>query len=123
MAYTVGELVVEPNNFDSTSLGSGLVFAIDTLLVTSIQSLSSEYISVNVFPNPTHDLLHIQWTEIRSGVIIELYDILGRQLDSKSQQSGPNTTFNLSYYDKGMYVLRIKLETGEGIAVYQIQKL
>ena len=56
-------------------------------------------------------------------ISIELFDVLGRLLDSKIQNTGTSTSLDISHVAKGTYLLRIKAQAGEGIATYKIQKL
>ena len=66
--------------------------------------------SVQVFPNPAHDVLNVQYTTVNTELVhITLVDVLGRVVAAKNSatQGMQNISFNTSSLPKGTYVVRI----------------
>lgn len=78
---------------------------------TQTTSIGRDYLpmAVNVYPNPTEDLLHIRWDQAMSeSVSLRLYALDGRLLQEQRippSQSGHK--LSLQAYTSGMYVLVI----------------
>lgn len=57
---------------------------------------------VNLFPNPTNDLITLDINGYNGSVQTQVYDLSGRLL-----QSTNNTSISLKDYDKGIYLFRV----------------
>ena len=66
---------------------------------TSIQEYSS---NINLFPNPTGDLITLDINGYNGSIQTQVYDLSGRLLKSSN-----NTTISLKDYAKGIYVFRV----------------
>jgi len=74
------------------------------LLASSTKEI--EAIGVKLFPNPTSDVIHMEFEKPVSR--IELFDIQGRKINT---DIGP-TNLNLSILESGIYILKIRFENG-----------
>ena len=67
--------------------------------------------SINVFPNPAHDLLHINLSLTREeNLQLEIFDLMGKMVFSKQEQvlAGSHTLdCNIENLSKGIYVLKV----------------
>lgn len=76
---------------------------------TSVSSLNFNSSKVNVFPNPTSDLLAIQMIDlVKEIIVVELFDITGKQIDRT--EINPGST--IAYFDTrklyaGNYIVRL----------------
>lgn len=74
--------------------------------------------NVAVYPNPTHGIINIQFSEIHPGeTALDLYDIQGRKIISKNTQS-LNEVLNIENLSEGVYMLSI--ENGNNKTVKKI---
>lgn len=73
---------------------------------------NAETAKVNLYPNPTTDVLHIDCEETISNVAI--FNALGQRMMVSNQQ-GNAIVMNLSALTKGTYTMRIELENGSVI--------
>lgn len=74
---------------------------------TGVNEISHEQLSVNVYPNPAHDLLQVNVDGLSAGTTLSyaLYDLSGRQV--MRQQDGAFTTLDVSALNSGLYFLNI----------------
>lgn len=67
--------------------------------------------NINIWPNPTYDLLNYEYKSLsNSNIEIELIDIQGREIYKQSIKSSKQIikgTINLKGYSKGVYILNI----------------
>jgi hypothetical protein len=96
------------------------VFGNDTLLKEDyIHTLSTsvgenDYLSIiNLFPNPSKGIINISGV-MNTDYNISIYDINGKRIIYKTVKS--NDIMNLSGYDKGLYLIKIK-DTKHNIVV------
>ncbi|MEM7163092.1 MAG: T9SS type A sorting domain-containing protein [Bacteroidota bacterium] len=68
--------------------------------------------NLNVYPNPAEDFVTIEFNSIETGQLtLELFDISGRLLDTQvlnSSNGFMRQEVNLSQYERGSYVLRLR---------------
>lgn len=76
-------------------------------LTTAEISNSKDY-EIKVYPNPTTDKVYILWTnDIDSDINIEIYDNMGKMIDSESISYGlGNFSVNLKDFKSGIYYIR-----------------
>jgi hypothetical protein len=76
---------------------------------TGISEITTDFTKVNVFPNPSNDLLAIQLkTIVRENVTVGMYDISGRMVDETTIYPGST----IAYFDtqkiySGKYLIKI----------------
>lgn len=73
----------------------------------TLSTLDVESTAFNLYPNPANDLIHI--TSNVSKASLELFDVSGKRLISKSIHLG-NNTLNISNLSAGIYITRIKTQ-------------
>lgn len=73
---------------------------------------------LQIYPNPVKDVLKFRFSNNLKSESIEIYDLTGRAITSISNSKNVNEV-NMSSYQKGNYVLRVKASDGK---VY-IQKI
>ncbi len=76
--------------------------------------------SVNVFPNPTTDILNIQFSST-SNLTISVTDVLGKQVFAERISSQKNIQLNTSDWSNGVYFLTVK--SGEKVSTQKICKI
>ena len=81
------------------SLKCTFAVAIDTIFAAIEPSFLS---SVNVFPNPTNNLVTLDIEGYNGLVNVEVYDLQGRLLEATT-----NTTISMGKYAKGIYVFKV----------------
>jgi subtilisin-like proprotein convertase family protein len=95
---------------------------IDTFTVVdpflSIDENSTELFSV--YPNPTNGLLNIQLSQEYENLIIEVFDMKGLLVESKSYDHLNTISMDLSQLNRGTYILRLK--TASLSKVFKIEK-
>lgn len=75
--------------------------------------------SLKIFPNPSDDVIHIEFQNT-SGAVIELYDLYGKKLLGKSVQSN-SESINVSKLSNGIYLVKVKEEKFTAIRKLMIQ--
>ncbi len=91
------------------------LFILDLELPVAVEDIASLE-SIDVFPNPTFDLLNIQIeTNENQEVLFELRSITGQLLKSlkKDVNGFDNLSFDLSSMPTGVYILNTILESGQ----------
>ena len=82
----------------------------NTVTVTVIdETLTVEEFSANdfkLYPNPTHNIFYLNF-EREGEYSLLIFDILGKVLIQQNKLD-TNSTFNLSNYSSGIYIVRIK---------------
>lgn len=122
LAYTVGELVIEPSYGDTVSVGSGLVYLVDTVAFTATLNLAGLDLGIVLFPNPTIDKLNIQLTDLLFEPTIGLYSLSGGLLQQINVAGRDHVRVDFSQYASGYYLLIVKHPEQGTVATYKIQK-
>lgn len=91
--------------------------AIDNYL--SVENHNSFETKVTVFPNPSTEIVTVDFGSYINGVEIKVTDISGKLINSKTV-SGNSTELNISTYAKGIYIVAVK--TGNKIVSKKIIK-
>lgn len=75
-----------------------------------LETEESSFKSLSVYPNPSKGLLNFEWSLIEeSNLSIELYDILGKKVQTLHQSNTGLTDkrqFDISHLESGMYIYR-----------------
>jgi len=73
--------------------------------VLGTQATAETLPGLNVYPNPAHDQLAVEWTDT-APVSLTLYDVLGRPVRTAPATAGGRATLPLAGLAAGTYVLR-----------------
>lgn len=124
LSFTVGELVVTTQtDSNGNSLGGGFTTGA-TITTVSVQEPDIRILSVNVFPNPTSDLVtvSIQQTTL-SQLMLEIIDLNGKVLSSE-KYNGINNSININTasWISGIYFLNLKTSQSQLLGTYKIIK-
>jgi hypothetical protein len=124
LSFTVGELVVLTLvDSDGNTLGGGFTSS-STISTATIEEPNSDILNVNVYPNPTTDLLTVAIQDTKlAQVTIEVSDINGRVVSSgKYAGIANNIGINTSSWEIGNYFLYLKNTENEILGTYKIVK-
>lgn len=81
--------------------------AICNFQVTNVEKVSVESKSLNIYPNPTNNLLNIELPKYSEGTKAEIIDVNGKVIFSKEILSN-REQLNLSKLTKGIYFIRLQ---------------
>jgi hypothetical protein len=89
-------------------------------LITGIENNASDF-SIEMFPNPFHDQVQINYTMLKAGTIsIEIFDLLGRPVkaiqESREQSGTYHTRVQVQSLPAGPYYYKAKLGDSMSIA-------
>lgn len=79
--------------------------------ITNVGIKENTISTISVHPNPTHDVVIV--TMDASSAIVEVMDVQGKLVQTTQIKSGD--PIDLSTYERGVYTLRIKTESGTSI--------
>lgn len=69
--------------------------------------------SMRISPNPTSDIINIDFQNIRNEGIIEIYDLTGKSLIKQTIASeADNLTLQVNHLTQGVYIIRLQLDNG-----------
>ncbi|MCC7331607.1 MAG: T9SS type A sorting domain-containing protein, partial [Flavobacteriales bacterium] len=88
---------------------SSLLTSIGCQIPTGINESTTDF-NVKIYPNPSNGIVNISFLETASNVIIEIYDLLGKQVHYQIISNislGTVQTINLNEFVGGIYNVRI----------------
>jgi len=110
----IGQLLSNgPSDFFVAKLGA-------TPCGTSVSTDKFNNLNVNVYPNPTTDIVNIESPEKIIGYFI--YNEAGQKLQAKTQATNGMQQLNLEGFSPGVYFVALKTETGKTATVKVIKK-
>jgi len=74
---------------------------------TQVSSTKHNKLHLNVYPNPTHDILNIQTDEVLQSY--QVYNMLGQEV-SKGSFTSSNATLSVAKLASGTYVVKVKTQ-------------
>lgn len=119
--FTIGE------SFTETFISNDAVFTQGFQqnwdITTMVSEIESDF-EIKAFPNPTNDLITIEFLyEVIDPVIIEITDLLGKTLYSETTERNiREKQINLNDYSGHTYLLNIYSNKNEKIKSFKIQK-
>ena len=124
LSFTVGELVVISK---SDSLGNSLnngFMAGATLTIENTQETDLSILDVNVFPNPTSELVNIKINYSKlDQVLVSIVDMKGNEVFNEKYLGIANVIgINISNYSIGSYILNLKTIDNQVLGSYKIIK-
>ena len=66
----------------------------------------------SLFPNPTHNQLRIKSCELRENIDIQIYDVVGRLLQSEIVNLQSEIIIDVSHLQSGIYIINIVYDKG-----------
>ena len=126
LSFTVGELVVLSSiDSDGNQLGSGFTNSAATSLSTSsLMKTERTEVKVELFPNPTTDLLTLSIKSAKlDNFSIQIFDAQGKIMANDNYSSlAKNIGINTSNWSAGIYFLIMKEAKGTTLAHFKIVK-
>lgn len=119
VSWTIGESMIDTYVIDENILTQG--FHQTRLTATAVSEILFPGLEINVFPNPTHDILTIQFNELIEGSRYHLYDLSGKWMENKLISS-TETEINMKRYPSGQYILKLMDKSMQTIQTFQIVK-
>ena len=113
--YTVN-VTVTNNNFDSLNfyVDSVSIFILDTNIVTGINIVNQNDLSIELMPNPTNRNVNVVFTAEKDGkAALKIMSYTGATLIEKQhfvQKGSSNLTLNLADLANGIYFMQIQLD-------------
>lgn len=102
------------NNYIFTAGKSGKIYRSETGILTTNEKITDENISI--YPNPVTDFVSIKINNNEKISLIELFNIEGKLVYSSSTLNSYDTVkIDMSYFNKGMYFLKINLKNNKTI--------
>ena len=124
LTFTVGELVVlSQTDNDGNTLGGGFS-AGATLTTLNVSTPNKNVLIVNVFPNPTAELVNVQINHSTiDQVFISISDIQGKEVYNGKYAGISNTIgINTASYPTCNYTLSLKDKNNQVLGTYKIIK-
>jgi hypothetical protein len=126
LSFTVGELVVlQQVDANGNSLGSGFTNSstISTTIL-AVEEPNAEILQVDVFPNPTSDLVQVRIKESKlEEMQLSVTDLTGRELfQGRYRVLQQSIGINTAAYPAGTYLLSLKDTNGKILGTYKIVK-
>ena len=124
LSFTVGELVVFGLiDIQGNTLGGGFTSGA-TLSTLSIQEIDVSNLDVNVFPNPTQNLINIQINQLSyDELFVTITDLLGKDVYYGKYAGIPNIIrINTASYTSGTYILSLKNQNNQVLSTFKVTK-
>ena len=124
LSFTVGELVIiSQSDSDGNTLGSGFT-AGATLTTVTLKETDAAVIDVNVFPNPSTELVNIQINHSTiDQVVVTFTDLQGKEVYSGIYAGISNVIgINTAAYTPGTYTLSLTKTNNQVLGTYKIIK-
>ena len=71
--------------------------------------------SIILYPNPVNDKLYVETLTQTQTLIVEIYDIYGRQQDNKTIRQQGNLSVDVTNLNSGVYFVKVVTENGEAV--------
>jgi len=105
----VANITVLPSNSNCT--GTSMNYSVTVSPCTGINGLSLENVAARVYPNPSNGLITVE--SAHSIEKIEVIDLNGKVIMTENNVNTNNITMNVGSLANSVYLLRVKLVTGE----------
>jgi Secretion system C-terminal sorting domain len=124
LGYTIGEVAID-NVKATNSISEGFWQKGLAYNLTNTIELDGKVFKLNIFPNPTNDLLKISFDQVlTSDIQYSVYDILGNTVLSNRITEGDYLEdIELSNWTPGLYILRLSTAKGDLLSSSIITKL
>jgi hypothetical protein len=107
ISWSLGDLAIKTLKNDSLILTQG--FQQSYLVLVNVDDYAAGYMQIDVFPNPTRDLLNIRVNDqMFENASYKLYNLSGQLLEHANLGKYDNE-ISFSNYDPGVYFLKITI--------------
>ena len=122
LSWTIGEPVITTVSNGNNIITQG--FHQTLLTVTSVEEQSVAGMNVTVYPNPTSDLLNINFVNNLKDLQMDLFDMSGKLLQARKVGAvESNVQISMSDYARANYLLRVYSIDGSVNYTYKVQKM
>lgn len=119
VSWTLGEAAIETLIGSSNTLTQG--FHQTKLTVTAVGDILFPGLEIKVYPNPTPEIITIQFSEYIENAQYYLFDLTGKLLENKLINSA-DTEINMKRFASGQYILKLTDMSKQPIQTFQIVK-
>lgn len=120
VSYTVGQVLYTVEGNGSLSQGVQQPYAIS--MVTGIEGTEGITLHYDVYPNPTYHSVTLKVEDFKTtSLIYELYDLTGKQLESKKVKA-IETSINMSDYVQAAYFIKV-IDGNREVKIFKILKI
>ena len=95
-SFTISEWTSYPSNY-ATGLGTYL----------DVETPKTSEININIFPNPTSNILYVQGNGLRAVSKAQIFDFSGKLIKEFENPFAVDNTLDVSYLKAGIYILRL----------------
>ncbi len=120
LSWSVGELAVLTFSSPNAQLSQG--FHQNGLQITPVIEMDGQSIQMDVFPNPTTQVLQIRTTGASAPLRYQIFSLLGRPIQA-GQHEGTTSLIDLEHLPAQTYILKLFGAFGKEVAVFKIQKI
>lgn len=122
LSWTIGEPVITTVSNGNNIITQG--FHQTLLNITAVEEQSIAGVSMNVFPNPTQDVVNINIVNNLKDLQLELFDMSGKLLQARKVGAAEsNVQVSMMEYARANYLLRIYSIDGSVNHTYKVQKM
>jgi hypothetical protein len=117
VSWTMGEAIVETLSGNTAILTQG--FHQPGFSVKSVTEPILSELKITLYPNPTRDILSMQFSQYVEGLQYILYDMTGRVLEYQWILS-TDVRISLRHYSKGTYILKVTDTSLQDIQTFKV---
>ena len=122
LSWTLGECVTETYNTTNSILTQG--FQQYYYSVTAVENCLPDEYNIYAYPNPASNFINICFDlPVKKDVLIELFDINGNKLFSKSSDSKNIFQIDITNFSSSIYFLKIIEDKDKLLKTFKIIKL
>jgi hypothetical protein len=88
------------------------IFVGQTIINTMGVNEHQKFITLNMFPNPATDVVHINAGQIKNNLPYFIYDCTGKQIITSEILKGDNS-IDVSHLAKGLYLIKVGIENAQ----------
>jgi len=122
LSWTLGECVTETFNATNNIITQG--FQQYYYSVTAVENCLPDEYNIYAYPNPASNFINICFDlPVKKDVFIELFDINGNKLFSKSSNSKNNFQIDITTFSSSIYFLKIIENKDKLLKTFKIIKL
>jgi len=122
LSWTIGEPVITTVSNGSNIITQG--FHQTLLTVISVEEQTVAGVNVNVFPNPTSDMVNINIVNNLKALQMDLFDMNGKLLHARKIGAAEgNVQISMTDYARANYLLRIYSADQSVNFTYKVQKM